>query len=158
MSPEFIPKEIHVIKAMVMKSRLRRGHGTFRGWGVREGRWCPQGSHHTPKTRVSRLFFGGESQVLQTSMLPSDTKPLRKEFLENDFLNFEGILCLVISWREIQGIACEIRNFARITIRAETITELILERAGPVILKTFLLQLKAFRVIPVICPARRAKP
>ena len=36
------------------------------------------------------------------------------------------------------------------TVRAEIITELILERAGPVIFKTFLLALKAFRLIPVI--------
>ena len=38
------------------------------------------------------------------------------------------------------------------------ITELILERAGPVVFKTFLLELMAFKLIPVICPARRAKP
>ena len=38
------------------------------------------------------------------------------------------------------------------------ITELILERAGPVIFKTFLLKLIAFRPIPVIFPARGAKP
>ena len=44
------------------------------------------------------------------------------------------------------------------TVRAEIITELIPKRAGPVILKTFLLELIAFRLIPVICPARRAKP
>ena len=40
------------------------------------------------------------------------------------------------------------------TVRAEMITELILKRAGPVIFKTFLLELIAFRPIPVICPAR----
>ena len=45
-----------------------------------------------------------------------------------------------------------------ITVRAEIITELILERAGPVIFKTLLLELIAFRLIPVICPARRTKP
>ena len=44
------------------------------------------------------------------------------------------------------------------TVRAEIITELILERAGPVILKTLLLELIAFRPIPAICPARGAKP
>ena len=44
------------------------------------------------------------------------------------------------------------------TVRAEIITELIPERAGPVIFKNALLELKAFRLIPVICPARRAKP
>ena len=44
------------------------------------------------------------------------------------------------------------------TVRAEIITELILKRAGPVIFKTFLLELIAFRSIPVICPARGVKP
>ena len=43
------------------------------------------------------------------------------------------------------------------TVRAEIITELILKRAGPVIFKTFLLELIAFRPIPVICPARGVK-
>ena len=37
-----------------------------------------------------------------------------------------------------------------ITVRAEIITELILERAGPVIFKTFLLELMALRLIPII--------
>ena len=37
-------------------------------------------------------------------------------------------------------------------------TELILERASPVILKTFYWNYLAFTLIPVICPARRAKP
>ena len=41
---------------------------------------------------------------------------------------------------------------------AETITELIPERVGPVIFKSFLLELIHFRQIPVISPARRAKP
>ena len=36
------------------------------------------------------------------------------------------------------------------TVRAEIITELILERAGPDNFKTFILELKAFRLIPVI--------
>ena len=44
------------------------------------------------------------------------------------------------------------------TVRAEMITELILKRAGPVIFKTFLLELIAFRPIPVICTARGVKP
>ena len=44
------------------------------------------------------------------------------------------------------------------TVRTEIVTELILERAGPVFFKTFLLKLIAFRLIPVICPARRGKP
>ena len=48
------------------------------------------------------------------------------------------------------------------TACAEIITELILKsilkRAGPVIFKTFLLELIAFRPIPVICPARGVKP
>ena len=43
-----------------------------------------------------------------------------------------------------------------ITVGAEIITELILERADPVTFKTFLLELIGFRLIPVICPARRA--
>ena len=46
-----------------------------------------------------------------------------------------------------------------ITVRAENITELILERAGPVVFKTFLLELKASRLIPVIflfCKKRKA--
>ena len=34
----------------------------------------------------------------------------------------------------------------------------LLERAGLVIFKTFLLELIAFRLMPVVCPARRAKP
>ena len=41
--------------------------------------------------------------------------------------------------------------------RAEIIAELIPKRAGPVIFKTLLLELIAFRLIPVICPARIAK-
>ena len=45
-----------------------------------------------------------------------------------------------------------------ITVRAEIITELILKRAVPVIFKTFLLEIIAFRPIPVICPARGVKP
>ena len=44
------------------------------------------------------------------------------------------------------------------TVRAEIITELIPERVGPVIFKSFLLELITFRPIPVIRPARRAKP
>ena len=44
------------------------------------------------------------------------------------------------------------------TVRTEIITELIPERVGPVIFKTFLLEFITFRLIPVICPARRAKP
>ena len=43
-------------------------------------------------------------------------------------------------------------------VRAEVITELIPERVGPVIFKTLLLELIAFRPIPVVCPARRTKP
>ena len=38
------------------------------------------------------------------------------------------------------------------------ITELSLERAGPVIFRTFALELIAFRLIPAICPARRGIP
>ena len=44
------------------------------------------------------------------------------------------------------------------TVRAKIITELILERAGPIVFKTFLLEFITFRLIPVICPARGAKP
>ena len=40
------------------------------------------------------------------------------------------------------------------TVRAEIITELILKRAGPVIFKNLLLELIAYRPIPVICRAR----
>ena len=53
--------------------------------------------------------------------------------------------------------AC-VRCCFKSTVRAESITELILERAGPVIFKTFLLEIIAFRLIPVICPAGQAKP
>ena len=49
-------------------------------------------------------------------------------------------------------------NVFNIKFRAEIITELILKRACPVIFKTFLLELIAFRPIPVICPARGVKP
>ena len=42
------------------------------------------------------------------------------------------------------------RDRAEITVRAEVITELILERAGPVIFKTLLLEIMAFRRIPGI--------
>ena len=53
----------------------------------------------------------------------------------------------------------QLRPPHNVTVRAEKIiTEFILERAGPVICKTFLLEFKAFRPIPVICPARRASP
>ena len=41
------------------------------------------------------------------------------------------------------------------TGRAKTITESILERAGPIKCQTFLLEIKAFRLVPVSCPARR---
>ena len=51
-----------------------------------------------------------------------------------------------------EGNASQI--FKTLTVSAEIITELILKRAGPVIFKTFLLELIAFRPIPVICPAR----
>ena len=40
------------------------------------------------------------------------------------------------------------------TVRAENIAERIRERAGPVIFKTFLLELIAFRLVPAICTAR----
>ena len=41
------------------------------------------------------------------------------------------------------------------TVGAKIITELIFKTAGPVIFETFLLELMAFRMIPVICPAKR---
>ena len=44
------------------------------------------------------------------------------------------------------------------TVRAEIITKLILESAGPVISKTFSLEFISFRLIPVICPAGKSKP
>ena len=44
------------------------------------------------------------------------------------------------------------------TVRAAMITELILERAGPVIVETCLLELIDFRLIPVSCPPSRTKP
>ena len=44
------------------------------------------------------------------------------------------------------------------TVRAEIIAELILKRPGPVIFKTLLLELIAYRPIPVICRARGVKP
>ena len=45
-----------------------------------------------------------------------------------------------------------------VDILSETMTELIIERAGPVTLKMLLLGPIAFRPFPLICPARRAKP
>ena len=44
--------------------------------------------------------------------------------------------------------------FAQLTVRAASITELVLERLGPVIFNTVLVESIAFRVIPVTCPAR----
>ena len=44
------------------------------------------------------------------------------------------------------------------TVHTETITELFLERADPAMLKTFLLELIPFRLIPVIGTARSGKP
>ena len=46
----------------------------------------------------------------------------------------------------------------RHTVRTEIISEIILERASPVIFETSLLELVPFRLIPIICPARRTKP
>ena len=45
---------------------------------------------------------------------------------------------------------------AQIHVRAETITEVILERAGPIMFKAFLLEFTAFRLIPVTCPVTGA--
>ena len=47
---------------------------------------------------------------------------------------------------------------ATTTVRAEIVTELILKRAVQVISMNFLLELIPFRLIPVIRPARKAKP
>ena len=41
--------------------------------------------------------------------------------------------------------------------RAESITKLILKRADPVIFKIFS-GMNSFRLIPIICPARKAQP
>ena len=46
----------------------------------------------------------------------------------------------------------------RHTVRTEIITELILERAGPVIFKTFLLEFKSLQPDSCNFSARRAKP
>ena len=43
-------------------------------------------------------------------------------------------------------------------VRVDTITGVILERAGPVIFKAFYRSEFAFELIPVLCPARRAIP
>ena len=56
--------------------------------------------------------------------------------------------------RPVFGLRWAILN----TVCAEIITELIPERASPVIFKTLLLELMAFRRIPVISPVRRGKP
>ena len=45
--------------------------------------------------------------------------------------------------------SCALNN----TVRTEMTTEFILERAGPVIFKTFFLEFVAFRLIPIFCPA-----
>ena len=49
-------------------------------------------------------------------------------------------------------------GYGKIIVCAETATEFILESVGPVSFKKVLLEFRAFRLIPVICPARRAKP
>ena len=48
--------------------------------------------------------------------------------------------------------------FREDTVCAEIVAELIPENVGPVIFMKFLLELKDFRLIPDISPARRAKP
>ena len=48
--------------------------------------------------------------------------------------------------------------YNKCTVRAEVIIELILESSGPVILRLLLLEFIAFRVIPIACSSRRAKP
>ena len=62
-------------------------------------------------------------------------------------------------WRKV---CCFLRPHSALpltkTVRAEIITELILARAGPEIFMNLLLDLIAFRLIPVIWPARRAMP
>ena len=72
-------------------------------------------------------------------------------------LSFSSAFAFVLQQRESPK-SQDFNVFALVTVRAETITELILERAGPVIFKTLLLELIAFGLNPVICPARRAMP
>ena len=56
------------------------------------------------------------------------------------------VLGLVHGERQMKGS----QTIPTSTVCAEIITELILERAGPVIFKTLLLEVIAFRLIPVI--------
>ena len=49
-------------------------------------------------------------------------------------------------------------GFLEVALVWKLITEVIPERVGPVIFKELLLELIAFRLIPVISPARREKP
>ena len=73
--------------------------------------------------------------------------------LTNGYLTQQHLFCLTFLKKHASN------DFvADCTVRAEIITEPIPEKAGPVMSKTFLLELMAFRLIPVICSARRAKP
>ena len=61
--------------------------------------------------------------------------------------------------KRFQSISVSVSVIATLlTVRADIITEWFLERAGPIIFKTVLLELKAFQLIPVIFSARRGKP
>ena len=69
------------------------------------------------------------------------------------YVHTENALCCRVFLRTKKK-----RSVFDTTVRAEIITELILERASPVIFETFLLEFITFRLIPVICPARGADP
>ena len=63
--------------------------------------------------------------------------------------------CYLSSSNKFQGNGSGI---SETTVRTEMITELILESAGPVVFKTVLLELIAFRLIPVIfCKKSKAR-
>ena len=85
-------------------------------------------------------------------MLLRDRNGTPKNLCDKDFVELSGELSGAICLKNpcFIGRALELfsKNFG--TVRAEIITELILERAGPVIFKTVLLELIAFRLIPVI--------
>ena len=59
---------------------------------------------------------------------------------------------------KIAAATAENRAILVHSLSTEIITEVFLERAGPIVLKTWLLELIAFRQIPVVDPARTGKP
>ena len=81
------------------------------------------------------------------SILPASSLPLR---LSDHVMTVSNwwLEVMLASWSWI----------TQATVRAKVITQLILDSAGPAILKTFLLELIGFRPIPVIYSAWRAKP